>query len=218
MNDKSFHITGGLQQIMTLDGYVIPLVVQVRLARLHIRPYTDTKWDSLSHLIFTAADEWDPTIMDHEFKEDEPWGDEGQPIKRDKSFSSFDDFGNYWHCIVVQYKDLFQQNDGSIDLDDLLITLHYLGVPILNKSYMFGENKSMVDISKQFNAKRHKCHTILSFHHVRECIASKMVGFYFILGESHQTNILCKDWGYSHSWTRLKALLFWTENTVDISV
>jgi hypothetical protein len=27
VNDKSIHVTGGLQQIKTLDGYVIPLVV-----------------------------------------------------------------------------------------------------------------------------------------------------------------------------------------------
>jgi hypothetical protein len=40
VNDKSFRVTGGIQQIKTLDGYVIPLVVQTRLARLHIRPYT----------------------------------------------------------------------------------------------------------------------------------------------------------------------------------
>jgi hypothetical protein len=43
----------------------------------------------------------------------------------------------------------------------------------------------MVDSSKQVNAKLHKLHTLLSIHHVREFIASKMVRFYFILGESH---------------------------------
>lgn len=58
MNDKFFHITGGIQQIMSFNGYVVPLVVQARLARLHIRAYTDNEWDSLPHLILTSADEW----------------------------------------------------------------------------------------------------------------------------------------------------------------
>jgi hypothetical protein len=55
---------------------------------------------------------------------------------------------------------------------DLRITLQYLGVPICSKSYMFGDNKSVVDSSMQVNAKIHKRHTMLSFHRVREAIAS----------------------------------------------
>jgi hypothetical protein len=68
--DKSIHVTGGLQQIKTLDGNVIPLVVQAGLATLPIHPYTDTEWDSLPHVFLTAEEVWDPTVMDHEFKED----------------------------------------------------------------------------------------------------------------------------------------------------
>jgi hypothetical protein len=90
VNDKSIHVTGGLQQIKILDGYVIPLVVQAGLAKLPIRPYTDTKWD----VFLTSDKEWDSTVMDHEFKEDEPWGDNATPIKENKSVSPFDDFGN----------------------------------------------------------------------------------------------------------------------------
>jgi hypothetical protein len=99
---------------------------------------------------------------------------------------------------------------------DLRTTLRYLGVPIRDKSFMFGDNKSVVDSSMQVNAKLHKRHTILSFNHVRECIASKMVGFYFIHVESNPADILSKHWGYSQIWTRLKALLFWMGDTCDI--
>jgi hypothetical protein len=95
VNDKFFHVTVGIQQMKTLDGYVIPLVVQTRFSRLHIRPYTPTEWESLPHVLPTADDEWDLTIIDHNFKEDEPWGDDGQSIKGKKSLSPFDDFGNY---------------------------------------------------------------------------------------------------------------------------
>jgi hypothetical protein len=85
---------------------------------LPIRPYTDTEWDSLPHVLLTADNEWDTKIIDYNFKEDEPWGDDAQFIKGNKYSSPFYDFGNYWHYAIVQYTDLFQQNDGSIDLDD----------------------------------------------------------------------------------------------------
>jgi hypothetical protein len=88
-----------------LDGYVI----QAGLARLPIRRYTDTEWVSLPHVFLTAEEEWDPTVMDHEFKEDEPWGDDANPIKGNKSVSPFDDFGNYRHRVVVLSTDFFQQ-------------------------------------------------------------------------------------------------------------
>jgi hypothetical protein len=58
---------------------------------------------------------------------------------------------------------------------DLRNTLQYLGVPIRSKSYMFGDNKSVVDSSMQINAKLHKRHTMLSFHRVREAIVSGML-------------------------------------------
>jgi len=53
---------------------------------------------------------------------------------------------------------------------DLHYTLHYLGVPIWQKSYMFGNNKAVVDRSTIPQAKLHRRHTILSFHHVCEAI------------------------------------------------
>jgi hypothetical protein len=43
-------------------------------------------------------------------------------------------------------------------------TLQFLGVPVREKSYMFGDNKSVIDSSMQLNAKLHKRHTMLSFH------------------------------------------------------
>jgi hypothetical protein len=39
---------------------------------------------------------------------------------------------------------------------DLRNTLRYLGVPTREKSYMFGDNKSVVDSSMQLDAKLHK--------------------------------------------------------------
>ena len=49
---------------------------------------------------------------------------------------------------------------------DLRLTLHYLGVPIREKSYMFGDNKSVVESSAKPHSKLHKRHNALSFRHV----------------------------------------------------
>jgi hypothetical protein len=47
-------------------------------------------------------------------------------------------------------------------------TIRYVGVPIQAKSYMFGDNKSVLDNSMQVHAKLYKCHTMLSFHRVHK--------------------------------------------------
>jgi hypothetical protein len=67
-------------------------------------------------------------------------------------------------------------------------TLRYLGVPLRQTSYMFRDNKSVVD------AKLHKRHTTLSFHKVREAIAARMIVFTRILGVINPADILSKHW------------------------
>jgi hypothetical protein len=49
---------------------------------------------------------------------------------------------------------------------DLRNTLRYLGVPIHSKSYMFCDNKAVVDSSMQVYARAHKRHNMLLFHRV----------------------------------------------------
>ena len=44
--------------------------------------------------------------------------------------------------------------------------LRYLGVPVTKKTYMFGDNKSVVDSSSVPQSKLHKHHTALSYHQV----------------------------------------------------
>jgi hypothetical protein len=101
---------------------------------------------------------------------------------------------------------------------DLRTTLRYLRVPTREKSYMFGDNKSVVDSSMQLHAKLHKWHTMLSFHHIREVIASGIVAFFFIPGDINPSDILSKHWGYSQIKEHLKSLLFWQGDTADITV
>jgi hypothetical protein len=100
---------------------------------------------------------------------------------------------------------------------ELRLTLRYLGVPVRGTSYMFGDNQSVVNSSMQLHAKLHKRHTMLSFHRVREAIASGMVEFHFIPGASNPADILSKHWGYSQVWKQLKTLLFWKGDTANVT-
>ena len=99
---------------------------------------------------------------------------------------------------------------------DLRLTLRYLGVPIREKSYLFGDNESVVNSSMTVHAKLHKRHTMLSFHRVREAISSEMLSFIHIRGEDNPADVLSKHWAYSAVWPQLKPLLFWQGDTANI--
>ena len=92
---------------------------------------------------------------------------------------------------------------------DLSNTLRYLGVPVRDQSYMFGDNESVVNSSSIPHHKLHKRHTTLSFHRVRKAVASKFIGFYFLPGADNPADILSKHWSYAANWENLRCLLFW---------
>jgi hypothetical protein len=113
VNDKSVLVPGGLQRIQTLDGYIIPLSIQDGLTRLKIRPYTDQEFDTLPHVIMRSELEWDPSVLNHEFKEDEQWGDPSTIA------SSFNEVGEYNHHVALQHHSYFQCQDGN-STDDVI--------------------------------------------------------------------------------------------------
>jgi len=88
-------------------------------------------------------------------------------------------------------------------MDFLWLTLHYLGVPIHDTSYMSGDNKAVVDSTVVPHAKLHKRHNALSFYRVRETVCSGMASFFHIDGVSNPADMLSKHWGY----TQVKPLL-----------
>jgi hypothetical protein len=75
---------------------------------------------------------------------------------------------------------------------DLRTTLHYLGVPIQEKSYVF---------------------YALSFHCVREAVTSKYVTIFHLPGEYNPADILSKHWAYALIWQTMNALLFARRDT-----
>jgi hypothetical protein len=63
--------------------------------------------------MMTSELEWDPSFLDHEFKEDEQWGD--PPTIP----SSFDDIGDYKQRVALQHHSYFQRQDGN-STDDVI--------------------------------------------------------------------------------------------------
>ena len=96
---------------------------------------------------------------------------------------------------------------------DIRTTLRYLGVPIRDKSYMFGDNKSVVTISTIPNSTISKRHHLASYHRVREAIAAKFISFHWKDGKSNPADILSKHWEFATVWPMLKPILFWRGET-----
>ena len=96
---------------------------------------------------------------------------------------------------------------------DIRTTLRYLGVPIRDKSYMFGDNKSVVTSSTIPNSTISKRHHLASYHRVREAIAAKFISYHWKDGKSNPADILSKHWEFATVWPMLKPILFWTGET-----
>jgi hypothetical protein len=92
---------------------------------------------------------------------------------------------------------------------DIRMTLRYLGVPIKGRTHMFGDNESVVKNATLPHSVLNKRHNALSYHRVREAIASDLLGFYHIPGDSNSADILSKHWGFTDIWPLLKITLFW---------
>ena len=119
VNDRSIK-TGGLQRITTLDGYIIPLIIQDGLPRMAIRPYTDAEWDTLPHVFLTGKSDWDPSVLDHEFDNDH-WADAlSEEIDTDPTTNVFDEFGNYRHRVIIQSAAFFARQSSPDNIDDVI--------------------------------------------------------------------------------------------------
>jgi hypothetical protein len=101
-------------------------------------------------------------------------------------------------------------------IQEIRLTLRYLGVPIKGKSYMFGDNQAVVTNSTIPHSQLSKRHQALAYHKVREAIAAKMIAFYHVEGDKNPADILSKHWGFQQVWWQLKSLLFWQGDTSNI--
>ena len=79
---------------------------------------------------------------------------------------------------------------------------------------MFGDNQNVVTSSTIPHSPLTKRWTALSYHRVREAIASKLLQFFHIPGEENPADIASKHWSHNKIWHVLQPLLFWKGDTL----
>jgi len=89
------------------------------------------------------------------------------------------------------------------------MTLRYLGFPVVEKSYLFGDNQYVVTSSTVPHSSLNKQRNALLYHRVWEAIAGKILAFFHIDGKTNPSDVLSKHCGHTDAWPHLKWLLFW---------
>ena len=74
----------------------------------------------------------------------------------------------------------------------------------------------MIDSLTIPHAKLHKRHNALSFHRVREAVASNVISIYHLAGEYNPADILSKHWSYAKIWRILQPILFYSGDTAEL--
>ena len=87
---------------------------------------------------------------------------------------------------------------------DIRQTLRYLGAPIGSKSFLFGDNRSVVTSATLPHSTLTKHHDILAFHRVREVIA---VALYWIQAAYKLSVMLSKHWDHPTAYPMVLKLL-----------
>ena len=90
---------------------------------------------------------------------------------------------------------------------DIRQTLRYLGAPITTKSFLFGDNRSVVTSATPPYSTLTKRHNILAFHRVREAIAAKLMAFYWIQSAYNLSDMLSKHWDHPSVYPMVLKLL-----------
>ena len=93
----------------------------------------------------------------------------------------------------------------------LRLYLRYLGVPIRERSMMFGDNESVVNTASAPHSKLSKRHVALSYHRTREAIAAGITSFLHIPGKANPSDILSKHWDMPSVWNVLQPLMFYID-------
>ena len=95
---------------------------------------------------------------------------------------------------------------------DIRQTLRYLGAPITTKSFLFGDNRSVVTSATLPYSTLTKGHNILAFHRDREAIAAKLIAFYWIQSAYNLSDMLSKHWDHPTVYPMILKLLITRDN------
>jgi len=89
-------------------------------------------------------------------------------------------------------------------------------VHVLGKTFLFGNNESVVNSGGIPHSRLKKRHNALSCHMVREAIIASLVQCSHIPGNCNPVDVLSKHWGHSNVWPMMKPLLFCEGDTSQI--
>ena len=99
---------------------------------------------------------------------------------------------------------------------DIRQTLRYLGAPIGSKSFLIGDNRSVVTSATLPHSSLTKHHNILAFHRVREAIAAKLMAFYWIQSAYNLSDMVSKYWDHLVVYPMILKLLITSGNITQI--
>ena len=100
---------------------------------------------------------------------------------------------------------------------DIRQTLRYLGASIGSKSFLYGDNRSVITSATLPKSTLTKCHNILAFHRVREAIAAKIMALYWIQSAYKLSDMLSKHWDHPSVYPMILKLLITRGNTTLIA-
>ncbi len=98
------------------------------------------------------------------------------------------------------------------------LTFCYLGVPVYDKAFLYGDSESMVKSCTISQLQLHKRHLMLSCHFVHFAIAASYVVLAHVNGDENPADILSKHWGFQQIWSQLQPLLFWKGDTIAVPI
>ena len=90
--------------------------------------------------------------------------------------------------------------------------LRALGVPVKGRSYLFADNMSMITSSTIPSSWLKKRHNMLSYHRVREAIASGVVHLIHIPGTENPADVLTKSLVHPTLYALTKPYIFYTKD------
>ena len=99
---------------------------------------------------------------------------------------------------------------------DLRTTFRYLGIPIKDKSYVFGDNETMIQSSSFPHARLQKRHNILSYHFVRSMIARGFIALHHLKSKNNLVDVLTKHWSHTSVYNLLRPIFHHGGNTASL--
>ena len=94
---------------------------------------------------------------------------------------------------------------------DLRNYLRYLGARLREKTYVFGDNETMINSSKFPFSQLKKRHHILTYHFVRSIIATKIINLHHCPSGANASDILSKNYAHGKCYRNIIKPLFFCE-------